>query len=71
MHTTPEGKIGRLPKALREEVNRRLENGEKEVSIAAWLKPKVALLPMFQQILIDLVFVRGHTRYANQRGGAA
>lgn len=37
MNTTPKGKIGRLPKALREHVNRRMENGQKEISIAAWL----------------------------------
>ena len=31
------GKIGRLPKNLRDEVNRRLEDGERASSIAAWL----------------------------------
>ena len=34
---TPNGKIGRLPKALRDEVNRRLENGQKARPLLSWL----------------------------------
>ena len=29
MNEAPKGKIGRLPKAIQDQVNRRLENGEK------------------------------------------
>jgi len=35
--TTHRGKIGRLPAELREQVNRRLENGEEGKSILLWL----------------------------------
>jgi hypothetical protein len=31
------GKIGQLPKGIREEVNRRMENGEPWAAVAAWL----------------------------------
>ncbi|MGA3268373.1 MAG: hypothetical protein ABSE16_16305 [Verrucomicrobiota bacterium] len=31
MNLTHNGKIGRLPKTIREELNRRLENGERQV----------------------------------------
>jgi hypothetical protein len=46
MNETPKGKIGRLPKALQEQVNRRLENGEKARPLAAWLNslPEVRAL---------------------------
>jgi hypothetical protein len=37
MNPTPKGKIGRLPKAIQDEVNRRLENGERSAPLAAWL----------------------------------
>jgi hypothetical protein len=37
MNPRPKGKIGRLPKALREEVNRRLDDNEKGRSIIVWL----------------------------------
>lgn len=40
MNTTPKGKIGRLPMPLREQVNRRLENGEKGLSLVAWLNSR-------------------------------
>jgi hypothetical protein len=47
MDPTPKGKIGRLPKALQEEVNRRLENNQKGRSIVAWLNS----LPEVRQVL--------------------
>jgi hypothetical protein len=47
MNLTHQGKIGRLPKTLRDQVNRRLENGEKGRSIVAWLNS----LPEVQAIL--------------------
>ena len=37
MNMTRNGKIGRLPKAVREQVNRRLEKGEKGRTLVAWL----------------------------------
>ena len=37
MNEAPKGKIGRLPKAIQEQVNRRLENGEKARTLVAWL----------------------------------
>lgn len=37
MCATPKGKIGRLPVTLREEVNRRLENGQKAGPLLTWL----------------------------------
>ena len=49
MSITSKGKIGRLPKALREEVNRRMENGGKGASIVAWLNH----LPEVQALLAD------------------
>ena len=36
-NTTRTGKIARLPKAVREELNRRLENSESGRSLTAWL----------------------------------
>ena len=36
-HRTPRGKIGRLPKGIQEEVNRRLEHGARGAELAAWL----------------------------------
>ena len=47
MIATPNGKIGRLPKALQDEVNRRLENGQKSRLLAAWLNS----LPEVQAML--------------------
>ena len=47
MSTTSKGKISRLPKTLREEVNRRMENGERGASIVAWLNA----LPEVQAML--------------------
>lgn len=46
MNTTRHGKIARLPKALREELNRRLENGEPGKRLVAWLntRPEVQAL---------------------------
>jgi hypothetical protein len=43
---TRRGKIARLPQAIREQINRRLENGEEGKQIAEWLNtlPKVAAL---------------------------
>ena len=37
MHEAPKGKIGRLPQAIQEQVNRRLANGEKARPLVAWL----------------------------------
>jgi hypothetical protein len=37
MNLTHNGKIGRLPKAVQEQLNRRLDNGEKGRGLAAWL----------------------------------
>jgi hypothetical protein len=37
MNATPKGKIGRLPKVLQEQVNRRMEDGEPGAAVAAWL----------------------------------
>jgi hypothetical protein len=37
MKRIPRGKIGRLPKAIQEEVNRRMETGERGAELAAWL----------------------------------
>jgi len=37
MNLTHNGKIGRLPKAVLEELNRRLQNGEKGRVLVAWL----------------------------------
>jgi hypothetical protein len=47
MNHTPKGKIGRLPKGIRDEVNRRMENGEKGRALAAWLNS----LPEVQTVL--------------------
>jgi hypothetical protein len=41
------GKIGRLPKAVQDEVNRRMENGERGAALAAWLNG----LPEVQAVL--------------------
>jgi len=50
MNPRPKGKIGRLPKALREEVNRRLDDNEKGRSIIVWLNslPQVRYLTVAQ-----------------------
>ena len=37
MNEAPKGKIGRLPKAIQEQVNRRLEQGERARTLVAWL----------------------------------
>ena len=37
MNLTHKGKIGRLPKGLQEQLNRRIENGEKGGRLVAWL----------------------------------
>ena len=37
MNEAPKGKIGRLPKAIQEQVNRRLENGKKVRTLVVWL----------------------------------
>jgi len=44
MNAAPKGKIGRLPKAIREQVNRRLEHGEQARPLIAWLNALPALL---------------------------
>jgi len=47
MNAVPKGKIGRLPRAIQEQVNRRLENGEKARTPVAWLNA----LPEVQAVL--------------------
>src|ERR1017187_4094561 len=47
MNLTHNGKIGRLPKAVQEQLNHRLENGEKGRGLAAWLNA----LPEVQAVL--------------------
>ena len=47
MNTAPKGKSGRLPKAIQEQVNRRLENSEKGRPMVAWLNS----LPEVQAVL--------------------
>ena len=47
MNEAPKGKIGRLPRAIQEQVNRRLENGEKARTLIAWLNA----LPEVQAML--------------------
>ena len=47
MNDTPKGKIGRLPKAVQEQVNCRLEAGEKARPLVAWLYA----LPEVQAVL--------------------
>ena len=37
MNAAPKGKSGRLPKAIQEQVNRRLEQGERARTLVAWL----------------------------------
>ena len=34
---TNQGKIGRLPQAIQEQVNRRMENGKKVRTLVVWL----------------------------------
>ena len=43
---TRKGKIARLPQAVREQINRRLENGQEGKQIAQWLNtlPEVTAL---------------------------
>jgi hypothetical protein len=47
MNMTHNGKIGRLPKSIQTELNRRLRNGEKGQALAAWLNS----LPAVQAVL--------------------
>ena len=47
MNLTHNGKIGRLPKAVQEQLNRRLEQGERGGALAAWLNG----LPEVQAVL--------------------
>jgi hypothetical protein len=47
MNHTPKGKIGRLPKSIREQVNWRMENGEKGRVLAEWLNS----LPEVQAVM--------------------
>ena len=44
MNAAPKGKIGRLPRAIQEQVNRRLENGDKGRTLVAWLNALPAAL---------------------------
>ena len=47
MNEAPKGKIGRLPKAIQDQVNRRLQQGEQARTLAAWLNT----LPEVQSVL--------------------
>ena len=47
MNEAPKGKIGRLPQAIQDQVNRRLEQGEKARTLVAWLN----VLPEVQAVL--------------------
>ncbi len=47
MNEVPKGKIGRLPKAIQEQVNRRLEQGEVARTLVTWLNA----LPEVQAVL--------------------
>jgi len=47
MKRPPRGKIGRLPKAIQEQVNHRLEHGEQARPLVAWLNA----LPEVQSVL--------------------
>jgi len=44
LNAPPKGKIGRLPKAIQEQVNRRLEHGEQARTLIAWLNDLPAAL---------------------------
>ena len=57
MNEAPKGKIGRLPKAIQEQVNRRLENGEKARTLVAWLNA-LPDLPTLRTFLHDVMAVR-------------
>jgi hypothetical protein len=48
MNKPPRGKIGHLPKAVQDQVNRRLENGEQGRHVVAWLNS----LPEVQAVLV-------------------
>jgi hypothetical protein len=47
MNLTHNGKIGRLPRAVQEQLNRRIQNGEKGRRMAAWLNS----MPEVQAVL--------------------
>jgi hypothetical protein len=76
MNLTHNGKIGRLPKTIREQLNRRLENGEKGPPLVAWLNslPEVQALlaaefdgkPIRQQNLSDWR-KHGYAKWLRQR----
>ena len=66
MNPTPKGKIGRLPLALREQVNRRLHDGQTAKSIADWLNG----LPEVQTILAEQFHRKCERRLKSAAGGA-
>jgi hypothetical protein len=49
MNVTRHGKIARLPKAVRDELNRRLENGQSGKRLVAWLNK----LPQVRHVLAE------------------
>jgi hypothetical protein len=49
MNSTRKGKIARLPKPIRDELNQRIENGESGPELIAWLNP----LPDVQRVLAE------------------
>ena len=44
LNAPPKSKIGRLPRAIQEQVNRRLEQGEQTRTLVAWLNALPAVL---------------------------
>jgi len=76
MNEAPKGKIGRLPKAIQDQVNRRLENGEKARTLVAWLnaQPEVSAVlaaefagkPIREQNLSEWR-QHGHQKWLEQR----
>ena len=49
MSTTRIGKIGRLPRQVREELNRRLLEGEPGITLVAWLNGQAAVQPVLDR----------------------
>jgi len=58
MNAAPKGKIGRLPKAIQEQVNRRLDNGEKGWPLVAWLNS----LPEVSAVMAGRICRPAHSR---------
>jgi hypothetical protein len=63
MNEAPKGKIGRLPRAIQEQVNRHLENGEEARTLVAWLNALPAALDV--QAVLAAEFARQPVREQN------